>query len=449
MMENFARVLDDFFWALRRAGMVVSTAQVIDAVRAVALVGFEKSAFALALELVLVQRAQDAPVFRDVFQQFFQAEAAPRTLEERLQRRGLTLAESTLLMALLAEVSPEAIPTMANDADRDRHLAAAMALMPKAPLQVGFHAQRALRAMGQHVLSGRLAMLNDALLAALGDERGKLVLALLIEEQRRLETHVRAALSTHAALPNAARTMENTPLVELSPQELERARAALRAFAQKLVSGFRKQERVAKKRRLHMGRTMRTALRTFGVPMRLYYRGPKRARPQLLLLCDLSDSVRTASSFLLELAFAAQKLWRQTRTFMFVSEVGESTDLFRSYGFSEAFRRALAGEIVPTSHISSYGRVFSDFMSRYGKDLTRDTTVLILGDGRTNYGHRGEDALRALHSKVGRVYWFATERESQWGTGDSAMHSYARLVTKVFSATCLEDFELAARALRR
>jgi uncharacterized protein len=448
-IQNFAIVLDEFIWALRRSGIAVSTVQAIDAARAVVLVGMEKSAFACALEVTLVQKAKDLVIFRDVFAQFFGKEAAPRTMAERLSRRGLTPEEAEVLSRLLAEVSPDALPSLAQDAARDRHLAHALALMPKAPLQVGFHAQRTLRKMGQHTLSGRLAMLRDALFSALGAERGELVLNLLVEEQRRLEAYVRAAMVAHAQPAAGPRTLENVPLAELSPQELSRARAALRRFSERLVAGFRQRERKTKTRRLHMARTMRRALRTHGVPMRLYYRGPKRAKPQLILLCDLSDSVRNASSFLLELACAAQTLWSKTRTFLFVSEIGESTALFREHGFAEAFRRALSGEIIPTTHISSYGRVFGDFMERYGADLTRDTTVLILGDGRTNYGPRGEEALRKLQSRAGRVYWFATERESTWGTGDSAMHNYARIVTKVFAASSLEDFEIAARAIGR
>jgi hypothetical protein len=444
------KMLDEFFWALRRAGLEISTAQAIDAVRAAALVGFDRATLESTLQLLLCTRRAELATFGMTFTRFFSHQAPPRSQRERLEAAGLREDEIELIARLLAEADPAARAAFEADAFVDRHMAEGLGLVPRAPLQVGFHTQRALRALGHHAVSGKLAMMREAIAAAYGEERAELIVRLLMSEQQRHEREVRETFRRHAEAELVrARTFTTTPLTELQPAQVARARRALREFAEGLVRAAQARDRARRRSRLQFARTLRASLATDGVPLHLYYRGPRRARPKLLVLCDISDSVRAAASFFLELTYVAQQMWRSTRTFLFVSDVAESSALFRAHAFPEAVSRALSGEVVPTHHISNYGRVFERFLADVGASITRDTTLLILGDGRTNYGARGEDALRALVSKSGRTYWLATEREEAWTSGDSALARYARIVHRAFPATCLDDFEKAARAIAR
>lgn len=188
-------------------------------------------------------------------------------------------------------------------------------------------------------------------------------------------------------------------------------------------------------------------MRTAGVPFRLARRARKRDKPKLMLLCDVSESVRSVACFLLELTYSAQELFAGTRSFVFVSELGETTRLFSEESVEAALARAYSGAVVPVSHNSNYGRVLRAFQERVLGDVDRRTTVVILGDGRTNYHGDATDALDAIRDRARAVVWLCPEPRAQWATGDSAMARYAPKCTKVLEVRSARDLEHAARLL--
>jgi uncharacterized protein with von Willebrand factor type A (vWA) domain len=125
-------------------------------------------------------------------------------------------------------------------------------------------------------------------------------------------------------------------------------------------------------------------MRTGGVPFAPARRARRRDRPRLLLLCDVSDSVRAAARFMLEFVHAAHELFDRTRSFVFVSELGETTGLFAREPASVALGHAYGGSVVSVHDNSNYGRVLSEFERLHLGEIDRRTTVAILGDGRTN-----------------------------------------------------------------
>jgi uncharacterized protein with von Willebrand factor type A (vWA) domain len=176
-------------------------------------------------------------------------------------------------------------------------------------------------------------------------------------------------------------------------------------------------------------------------------RARRRDKPRLVLLCDVSDSVRSVARFLLELTFASQELFERTRTFVFVSELGETTQLFADHPIDVALSRAYSGAVVPVTHNSNYGRVLHAFVDRVLGDIDRRTTVVILGDGRTNYQDDAAAVLDAIRARARAVVWLCPEPRGAWATGDSAMPRYAPKCTRVLEVRSARDLETAARLL--
>ena len=129
---------------------------------------------------------------------------------------------------------------------------------------------------------------------------------------------------------------------------------------------------------------MRKSLATGGVPFRTMRRDQRRDRPKLVLLCDVSESVRRAARFMLEFVHAIGELFERTRSFVFVSEIGEVTHLFEREPVATAIARA-AESVVNVRENSNYARALRAFEKGYIDAIDRRTTVIILGDGRTNY----------------------------------------------------------------
>jgi uncharacterized protein with von Willebrand factor type A (vWA) domain len=460
------RVLDEFVWILRREGFEISTAQAIDIARAVVAVGFEREALVReAIACLVVRHPGERPRFDAVFGRFFApAPATARgTLWERLEARGFVALELEALRALLlqlAEARPDAVASFASLTDRgadlDRLLVQsqiARAVDAHSGLMLGYLAHRATREVGAAASREVLASLRPGLADALG-ARGLALADALVQELEGAEEEVRSfvkrtfeARVSEQELQRRNARADAVPFASLTDAQIEEVRRAVRRLAERLRGAARVRARRARKGRVDPHRTLRAALRTGGVPCVIARTVRRRDRPKVLVLCDISDSVRAAAGFLLEFTFAAQELFQRARSFVFVSELGETTQLFQREPVRVAIDRAWRGGIVHAGENSNYGRVLRAFEARYLRDVDRATTVVILGDGRTNYHDAAPEVLDRIRSRSRALLWLCPEPRGLWTTGDSAMTRYAPRCTAVHEVRCASDLERAARLL--
>lgn len=455
------RVLDEFLWTLRRAGVPVAPSQAIDAARASAAVGFEAAeTLREALACVLVTRRADRRRFDGAFDAFF----VPRSrgdLWARLEAQGFSVDELAALRSALEEhgaAGGELVPLGAlleGGAELDRLLLMAGVVRTlrqlAGPMQVGFFTHRVAGEVGLPAARKRLGALRAALTDALGG-RGEALVEALLAELDRSERDVRAHVALVAEEAEQRDTGERrrllqSNLVSLDPAELFAVRRAVREFASRLRGAERVRKRRALRGRIDPHRTLRRALRTGGVPFTPMRRKRRRDRPRLVLLCDVSDSVRAVATFLLEFVYAAHDLFDHTRSFVFVSEIGESTELFERGTPEAAIAQTYGGGVVSVVDNSNYGRALRSFAARHLDAIDGRTTVVILGDGRSNFHEAGEDALAELGARARAVVWLCPEARATWGIGDSAMARYEPLCSEVLEVRTAQDLEDAARRI--
>ena len=461
------RVLDELLWALRREGFAVSTPQAIDALRAAALVGFaDRTVLRDAIAAVVVERRADRDRFREAFDAFFTPDRAHAgDLWSRLRARGFDAAELAALRELLDAAADRSGATgdgvalaglLGAESELDHLLLAAgiaRTLAPMtSPLQTGFFAQRVMEQIDLPRASTALRRIAAALREALGEERGKALAAALAEEldraRRRVRMHVERTLAERVAEPErGGRRSESVPFAGLTEGERSEVRRAIRGLAERLRGAERVRRRRARRGRIDPHRTLRQSLRTFGVPFQPARRRRRRDKPRLLVLCDVSDSVRAASLFMLELVHAAQELFAGTRSFVFVSELAETTRIFADHGPDAALGRIYGGSVVSLAHNSNYGRALAAFEAQVAPAVDRRTTVVILGDGRANYLADGADAVVRLRERARQVLWICPESPGSWGSGDSAMLRYQAAATRVLVARTAKELEIAARVV--
>lgn len=455
-------VLDELCWTLRREGFAIPPEKAALAARAVALVGFDDPrAVEDALATVLAESERDAERLRRLVRRNFDPSSAHRRdLAARLAAGGLD-AEAVASVRAIAESLAEGGDTSALlllsllDARTlshrllSRDVSSALA-SAASPATRGYFVERVSELVGLRAARGAAARLRVALLAALGDDVGGRAAALVEQEladaRGDLRDHVLSRIA--AAAPAASPTLAHKPFIELDAAESAEVRRAVRALAARLSGGLRVRRRHARRGRLDARRTLRAATRTGGAPIRLVRRDQRRERPRLMILADVSASVRPAAVFLLELTVALHELFDRVRSFVFVSEIVEATPLFATEG-SRAISRVLSGEVVPLDRDSSYARALAGFDAQAGADVDRDTTVVIVGDGRTNYGDPRVDLVARLRERARRVLWLCPEPRARWGAADSAMPAYARAAGEVLQASCAADLEAAARAMVR
>jgi uncharacterized protein with von Willebrand factor type A (vWA) domain len=194
---------------------------------------------------------------------------------------------------------------------------------------------------------------------------------------------------------------------------------------------------------------MRASLETGGVPLHLRYRPKRPKRPELFVLCDVSTSVTSASVFFLSILHALHDSFKRLRTFVFIERVAEVTDVFeqeRSFKAASEKISNTAG-VADISGYTDYGRVWVDFYDQVAADLDPRSTVIVLGDARTNGREPRADLFGKVTEKAGRSFWLNPEPRLYWNYGDSVIGVYERFCDGVFECWTSKQLEEFVREL--
>ncbi|RKH14367.1 VWA domain-containing protein [Corallococcus sp. CA053C] len=460
-----ARIVE-FAEVLRQNGVRVSTSEVQDALRATAEVGLEdRNLFRAVLRTTLVKRELDVDTFLRAFDFYFSGaarsfEALDESLAKQLEDEGYL--EGDLLkmvvyqMNLLApEMSPLAQAILAGDRARLAQIFRQASLQLdlgqlESPLQTGFFTRRLLAGAGMERARSDLKSMEDELHArGLSAEGIEIVSRHVAAAMRKIEDAARAEVrrQSEARIRRRTDSVLEKPLHLLTQAEVDQMEAAVRTLAEKLKSRLIRKQRSHRRGSLNVRRTLRRNMPWDGIPMVPQFRRRRPERPELVVLCDVSDSVRNASRMMLLFMHTLQSLFVRVRSFVFVSDIGEVTHFFKDLDVSEAIDAATAGRTVSMSANSNYGRALADFTRDHLGSITRRTTVMIIGDGRNNYNASNAWALKDLRRKAKRLLWICPEERGNWGIGDSEMLTYEKHCHQAVVVTSVSDLSRIADQL--
>ncbi len=434
------RILE-FISDLRRAELRISTSEALDSLSAATEIGVEtRETFKSALAATLVKEARDLPTFDRIFDLYFldlEALGAglkkalgpedPKMrdlLDQLMAEDGLNLDEMTELMLQGEGAEMEmAIRGQGQGAGLERLMYF---------LQIGYFSRRIYDKFDWEAIERDLSRIMQ-MLEAQGLDPGQLArirnyLDLRLEAFRRMiRQHVERELERRAFREGEKLTREvltDKPLFALSPDEVAQMKAVVARLARKIKDALALRQRQEEKGRLDSRRTIRQSLQYGGVPMEVRYRRRHREKPKLVTLCDVSDSVRNASRFMLQLVWSLQECFSRVRSYVFVSEIAEVTQAFNTYPVDRAIEWALKGSPVDYHCRSDFGYAFNRFVRTELDTLDRKTTVLVLGDARNNYNDPQAWAIRLIRERVKGIIWLNPEGQWGWGIGDSVMPLY-------------------------
>jgi uncharacterized protein len=454
--------LQEFAQLLRRNGVRVSTSEVIDATRSLVAVGVaERADLEAALRATLVKRPGDRRAFDELFALYFlrggelarRLQGAP--LLETLRGMGLSEEDLERIVAVLADQAAAlgaVSRTLLGVRDADIAGLLRMAGVGGAgmrmisPLQVGWHAHRLLESMdvagAERELERMLRMFADALGPAAAQALAQTIQQNLASLRQAVRRHVQEEFErqNYQDIQDfREKLLTRKAFSQLSEAEVQALRAEVKKLARKLRTQASLRPRIRRRGRLDVRRTIRRSLASGGVPFELRRRLRKVERPRLVVLCDVSDSVRNVSRFMLEFVYTLQELFERVRSFVFVSDLGETTDLFRRYDIDRAVALAYGGAVINVYANSNYGRALDTFVRRHGESVTSKTTVIVIGDGRNNYHPTHVDRLAELRRKAKRLIWINPETPASWGFGDSVMREYEPHCDRICVAVHLES----------
>ena len=236
--------------------------------------------------------------------------------------------------------------------------------------------------------------------------------------------------------------------------ETERAdlEDSLRRLIRSLHGAPRSRRKVAARGSVDGPRTMRANLRYDGVPFRPVTVAKVEDRPRLLVLADVSLSVRTAARFTLQVVHGLQSMVAHVRSFAFVADLVEITDLFEEHPMEAALSLVVsglpAGGVLDVDADSDYGSAFGAFLDEFGSAITRRTTVLVLGDGRGNGNDPNVAAFEEITRRARETVWLTPEPTYSWWLGACDLPAYATYCTRVHVVRDLAGLERATTALQ-
>jgi uncharacterized protein with von Willebrand factor type A (vWA) domain len=251
---------------------------------------------------------------------------------------------------------------------------------------------------------------------------------MVTEEVRRRTAEVRGKDPVaRTAVPKQAEQVE---FLSAYADQLTQLRKTVHPLARRLASRLAVRRKHAKRGEMDLRRTLRRSMSTGGVPMRPAFKTRRPGRPELVVFCDVSGSVAGFSHFTLLLVQALREQFSKVRVFAFVERADEVTHLFApGNDLATVMSRVLReSDLVTFDGHSDYGGALASMVEHWPDAVGPRSSLLILGDARTNYRDPNLAVLRRLAGQARHTHFLNPEPRNQWGTGDSAALRYADLV---------------------
>ncbi len=172
---------------------------------------------------------------------------------------------------------------------------------------------------------------------------------------------------------------------------------------------------------LDLRRTMRRNYANDGIMFDLEWKRKKIAKPKVMAICDVSGSVAAVARFLLQFLYALHDILNDVRSFAFSGKLIETSEFFKHHDVETAVDHVMNS----VGYMSTdYGKSLEDFREGWLEDVDKRTTIVILGDGRSNNTEPRSDILKELSERSKRLLWLNPEPPPLWGTGDSEIYRY-------------------------
>lgn len=438
-----------FVEALRAAGISVGPSETVDAGRVLATLGLgNREVLREGIACAVLRRSDHRETYDAMFDLWFPAALGARavvtedeaddTPDDNALPPDDVEAMRQMLLDLLAD-NPDL-------ADMDERLVAMIARIVEAYGKYSssrgpsFSSYQALKAMALDELEGKLLA---GLLASYGDEPtptqeeiAKALAAQRITQLRKLvdaETKRRTAEQLgrdHVQMYGIPQLSENVEFLRASGEQLRQMRRVVAPLARTLATRLAARRRRSRAGSIDLRKTLRKSMSTGGVPIDVVLAKPRPARPELVVLCDVSGSVAGFSHFTLLLVHALRQQFSRVRVFAFIDTTDEVTYMFGPEAdLAVAIQRITreSGVYSRDGH-SDYGNAFASFVQAFPNVLSPRTSLLVLGDGRTNYRNPEIELLSHMVTASRHAHWLNPEPKHLWGSGDSAVPRYQEVI---------------------
>jgi uncharacterized protein with von Willebrand factor type A (vWA) domain len=464
-------VLQGFVHELRTAGLPVSMTENLDAMRAIEYVPIDdRDSFKAALSSTLVKHVGHSRVFDTVFEVYFsmfspgvEAEGeAPDADQQQMDWDNLRAAMDQ--GGAMGQVSNEELAQMLLEAmmrmdeNEMRMLAAAAVarfagMEPGRPVGGAYYLYRTLRQLDADGLVNKMMQraedegrVGDGAFderLAREDYEGRLK---VLKEM--IEAEIRRRLVADRGVEAMARTLrkplpEDVDFMHASREEMQQLQKAIYPLTRALAARLAQRRRHRRRGHLDFRQTVRHSMSYGGVPVEPKFKRPRPSKPEIMVVADISGSVASFARFTLQFVYAMQSEFSKVRSWVFIDGVDEVTRFFdEAEDLGEAITRVnTEADVVWVDGHSDYGHAFEVWHERHIREVTKKSSIILLGDARNNYHASQAWTVAEMQKKARKVYWLDPEPRGYWDTGDSIVSEYAPYCDGVYEVRNLRQLQ--------
>lgn len=461
----------DFAILLRKAGIPVSHSEVSDCLKSLAMVGFERETFYNALAATLIKDQSDFYIFDKMFYYYFDpdffAHQENAGSSPSLPKNALSKGNCT---------GDDKLP--GTDGDRSTGFGQGQGLATKAVdefvhvIKLGNHEEMArlvkkgIESLGA-IEEKDLIDMKEAVRQvkvylewnmgvymlekqACSDEKSWLTWqerlnnleALLLREIEKTLINQLGGRALEVILERE--NLNQLDFYRLSSHQVAEIRKRVSRIGHRLASRLSFRRKRAKRGRIDLPGTIRRSMNTGGVPIKPAFKDRYPTRPEFVVLCDISGSVKVFSEFMLQLVYSIQSRFIHVRSFVFVDTPDEITGYFQNCEIEDGIKDIYNKAKFSKTAFSDYGEMFIDFCTKYIDSLNKKSTLLIIGDARNNYHTDHAEYFQKMCNEVKKVIWLNPEPIERWDREDSVMSVYGRFCSNVFECRNLEQLDRLA-----
>lgn len=445
--------------ALRASGVRVSLAESAEAFSAVDIMGIQdREEFRLSLRATLIKDMKDISTFDKLFPLFFGTGQPPEMggnpSDEMTPEEAQVWAEA---MSRFAESLRQRMERLMNGEPLTKSELEALGQL------VGLNqannlnyqnwiAQRMMRALAfPEVQKALKELMNQLAQMGMSRERVEQIRNMIQQNLRAMQEQIdqfageRIAenLSERPRSENIDNLM-NRPFEALTDVDKQLLQREVQKLAAALRTRIALRQKRAKNGKMDAKATIRASLKYNGVPMEIKYRS-RIHKPKIVVICDVSTSMRFCSELMLSFLFALQGQVRKTHAFAFIDHLESISEDFSGSNADEAIQSVLWR--MPSGHYNTdLGWSLNNFNDDFMDTLNSGTTLIIVGDGRNNYNDPRLDIFSRMSRRSTRTIWLNPEPPTMWH-GDSDMLKYAPLCNNVLKVSNLRELADAVDTL--
>ncbi len=465
-------LLAGFIVELRNAGLPVSLTENLDAMEAIKHIPLEdRDAFKYALAATLVKNNGHWKTFETVFEVYFSMRGPHYKIadldadDEKLSEMiAEMMGQQQQAGGGMEGMTPEELAEMLYKAimNADEGMMRAIArqavqrfsgMEPGRPVGGTYYLYRTLRNLdldgvleklltqAQNEADGGMTDLEERLVRDEYEDR-------IDKMKKEIEAEIRRRLVADRGAEAMAKTLrkplpEEVDFMHASREELTMLRRAIYPLTRKLAVRLARKRRHGRKGPLDFRNTVRHSLSYGGVPAEPKFKYPRPSKPEIVIIADISGSVAAFARFTLQFVYAISSQFSKVRAFVFIDGIDEVTSYFEGVeDVMEAVHRInTEADVIWVDGHSDYGHAFETFWSKWGKEITKKSSVIFLGDARNNYHASQAWVVKEVEQRARHVYWLNPEPKAYWDTGDSIVSEYGAHCDGVFECRNLKQLE--------